>query len=202
MAHHRVQALVLSGVLRGVLLCGPLLAACGGGAQTINYTPSTPEQLRVFDHGVDFVAALEGLEGRWRQDWDRDLQERVGGADYIGVVRIETLLSETDPEQVVTHRLVGRVQRTILGDADKTVELRVREDEVGFPTIHDNVSRIQAKEFLLFAKWFADDNGQRAAHFHMAPASEAVVSEAEKIVGLRKRESTDAQGGRTIVHTN
>jgi hypothetical protein len=179
------------------------LAACGGAAKKANYAPATPEQLRVFEHGVDFVAALEGIEGRWREDWDRELSERVGAADFIGVVRIETLLTETDPEQVVTHRLVGRVTRTIAGEADKTLELRVREGESGFPTVHDNVTRIQAREFVAYVKWYRDDNGERAAHFHLSPNSEPVVSETEKVVGLRKESaSEDAEGGRTTVYTH
>jgi hypothetical protein len=179
-----------------------VLAGCGGAAKKANYTPATPEQLRVFEHGVDFVAALEGIEGRWREDWDRELQERVGGADFIGLVLIETLLTETDPEQVVTHRLVGRVTRTLVGDAGKTLELSVREGDVGFPTIHDNVTRIQAREFLAYVKWYRDDVGERAAHFHLSPNSEPVVSETEKVVGIRKASTGKESEGRTIVYTN
>jgi hypothetical protein len=183
--------------------CALLLAACGGSAKKVNYTPTTPEQLRVFEHGVDFVAALEGIEGRWRDDWDRELQERVGAADFIGTIHVQTLLTETDPEQVVTHRLVGRVTRTILGNEEKTVELRVRESDKGFSTVHDNLTRIQSRDFLAYVKWYKDDVGERAAHFHLSPASEPVVSETEKVVGIRKDTSTqEAEGGRTIVHTH
>jgi hypothetical protein len=179
------------------------LTGCGGAAKKTPITPTTPEQLRVFEHGVDFVAALEGIEGRWRDDWDRELQERVGAADFIGTVHVETLLTETDPEQTVTHRLVARVTRNILGDAGKTLELRVREGEPGFPTIHDNVSRIQARDFLAYVKWFNDDAGDRAAHFHLSPASEPVVGETERVIGMRKGgASEDADGGRTIVYTH
>jgi hypothetical protein len=179
------------------------LSACGGAAKKANYVQATPEQLRVFEHGVDFVAALEGIEGRWRDDWDRDLQERVGAADFIGIVRVETLLTETDPEQVVTHRLVGPVTRTLAGEAGKTIELRVREGDVGFPTVHENISRIQAREFMAYVKWYRDDAGDRAAHFHLSPASEPVVSETEKVVGLRQQGTNkEDEGGRTVVYTN
>ncbi len=181
----------------------PSSFGCGGSAKKVNYTPSTPEQLKVFEHGVDFVAALEGIEGRWREDWDRELHERVGGADFIGTIHVQTLLTETDPEQVVTHRLVGRVTRTILGNEEKTLELRVRESDKGFPTIHDNLTRIQSRDFLAYVKWYKDDVGERAAHFHLSPASEPIVSETEKIVGIRKDTRTqEAEGGRTIVHTH
>lgn len=204
---HRVQVRFcarIAAALLAVSCVGALpLAACGGANKKAPITPTTPEQLRVFEHGVDFVAALEGIEGRWRDDWDRELQERVGSADFIGTVHIETLLTETDPEQTVTHRLVARVTRTILGDGGKTVELRVREGEVGFPTIHDNVARIQARDFLAYVKWFKDDAGDRAAHFHLSPASEPVISETERVIGMRKGGATDeADGGRTIVYTH
>src|SRR5690242_6455327 len=84
---------------------------CGGAAKQAKVTPTTPEQERVFEHGVDFVAALEGLEGRWREDWDRDLSERLTGADFVGIILVNTLLTETDPEQRVTHRLVASIKR-------------------------------------------------------------------------------------------
>jgi hypothetical protein len=203
----RIQARLwthLAAALLAVSCAGALpLAGCGGAAKKTPITPTTPEQLRVFEHGVDFVAALEGIEGRWRDDWDRELQERVGAADFIGTVHVETLLTETDPEQVVTHRLVGRVTRSILGDAGKTVELRVREGQVGFPTIHDNVARIQARDFLAYVKWFTDDEGERAAHFHLSPASEPVIAETERVVSMRKEGSSqEADGSRTIVYTH
>jgi hypothetical protein len=178
------------------------LGGCGGADKRVAYTPATPTQLRVFDHGVDFVAALEGIEGRWREDWDRDLQERVGGADFIGVVRVDTLLTETDPEQVVTHRLVCRVLRTVSGQANKSLDLRVREGEAGFSTIHDNLSRIQAREFLAYVKWHREADGSPAAHFHLSPASEAVVGETERVLALRKGADDEHEGDRTIVHTH
>lgn len=201
----RTNARLCAGMLTLGLLSGlgaSALSACGGSQKKTEYTPATPEQLRVFEHGVDFVAALEGIEGRWREDWDRELQERVGAADFIGVVKIETLLTETDPEQVVTHRLVGRVGRTIAGKAEKTLELRVRESDGGFATIHDNVARIQAREFLAYVKWYRDDAGERAAHFHLSPASDAVVGETEKVVALRQGASKNEPEGRTIVYTH
>ena len=178
------------------------LGACGGKSSArLQYGQITPQQERVFEHGVDFVAALEGLEGRWRDDWDRDLQERVSGADFIGMVRVKTLLTETDPEQRVTHRLVGTIERTLVGDADKELELRVREGQPGFPTVHDNLQRIQDRSFVAFVKWYRDDAGARAAHFHLSPASEVIVSETESMVA-RKKKAPSESGERVIVHTN
>lgn len=180
-----------------------LAGACGGKSPgNVQYAAATPEEERVFEHGVDFVAALEGLEGRWRDDWDRDLQSRVASADFIGTITVKTLLTETDPEQRVTHRLVGTVQRTLAGKADKEIELRVREGQPGFPTVHDNLQRVQDRDFMAFVKWYRDDIGERAAHFHLSPASEVIVSETERTVALKKKAGDSDSGERVIVHTN
>jgi len=184
-------------------LPAPLLTACGGASAKVSYTPATPEQERVFEHGVDFVAALEGLEGRWREDYDRDLQQRVAAADFIGIVKIGTTLTETDPEQRVTYRLVGSVKRTIAGADLKDLELRVRQGQLGFPTIQENLQRIDQREFVVFVKWYQDDQGERAAHFHLSPASEQIVTATESNAMIAHKAPTgDVPGERTVVHNN
>lgn len=183
------------------LLCS-LLAACGGASPKVASAPITAEQERVFEHGVDFVAALEGLDGKWREDYERDLQERVAGADFIGIVKIGTLLTETDPEQRVTFRMVGTIKRTIAGQELKEIELRVREGTSGFPTIQENVQRIDAREFVVFVRWYVDDQGERAAHFHLSPASEQIVNATESSAVLAKKAPSQSPTERTIVHNN
>ena len=74
----------------------------------------------------------------------------MAGADFIGIVKIGTLLTETDPEQRVTFRMVGTIKRTIAGQELKEIELRVREGTSGFPTIQENVQRIDAREFVVY----------------------------------------------------
>ena len=175
------------------------LTACAGADKPVKVTPITPEQERVFDHGVDFVAALQGLEGRWREDWDRDLHERVGGADYIGVVHIETLLTETDPAQRVTHRLRSRTKRSLFREA-KDPQLKVSEGQPGFGTVHDNLQRVQARDFVVYLKWYVDDVGEPSAHFHLSPASEAIVAETERAVAMRQR--GEKPPPKVVVHTN
>src|SRR5690349_10042267 len=92
------------------LVCALVWAtACGGAKAPTPSTPLTESQERAFDNGVDFIASLEGLEGRWRDDWDRDLTERVVGADVIALVTVETLRTDTDPQQRVTYRLLSHV---------------------------------------------------------------------------------------------
>ena len=177
------------------------VAGCGGASKQTKVTPTTAEQERVFEHGVDFVAALEGLEGRWREDWDRDLSERLNGADFVGIILVNTLLTETNPEQRVTHRLVASIKRELYGSA-RDLELRVSEGQVGFPTIHDNLQRIESREFVVYVKWYVDTDGDRAAHFHLSPASEVIVAETERGLAQRSKGETPHAQERVIVHNN
>lgn len=175
---------------------------CGGASRNVQYAPMTAEQQRVFDHGVDFVAALEGLEGRWREEWDRDLAERAGGADYIGIIGVHSLLTETDPEQRVTHRLVADVQRSLYGDPGKDLELRVTEGQPGFTSVHENLPRIESREFVVYVKWYRDEDGERAAHFHLSPASDVIIRETETAVSLRGTSGSEGPEERVVVHNN
>jgi hypothetical protein len=177
------------------------LGACAGADKPVKVTPITPAQERVFDHGVDFVAALQGLEGRWREDWDRDLHERVGGADFIGVVHIDAILTETDPAQRVTHRLRSRTKRAMWREA-KDPQLKVSEGQPGFGTVHDNLQRIEARDFVVYLKWYVDEDGEPSAHFHMSPASEVIVGETERAVAMRERGENITPKERVVVHTN
>lgn len=164
----------------------------------------TPEQTRVFEHGVDFVAGLEGLEGKWRSDWEVDLSERVGSADVVAVVNFHTLRTDTDPSQRVTHHLLGRIEREMLGEVkDDEIELTVREGEAGFPSVHDNLSRLTNRPFVLYAKWYRDDSGAREAHWHLSPASEPIVSATEAEVVKQPNSTAGAETTeRVVVHNN
>ena len=178
--------------------------ACATDSGTRHYAPITPEQARVFEHGVDFVAGLEGLEGKWRVDWERDLEERVRSADLVAIVNFHTERTDTDPSQRVTHRLLGRVEREIMGEAEDEIELTVREDEAGFPTVHDNLARLTNRPFVLYAKWYRDDSGARAAHWHLSPASEAIMMATEAQVAEQPGSTSGAETSteRVVVHTN
>src|SRR5688500_14437220 len=103
-----MQKLPLVGSLLLVLACG------GSSAAPKTAPPLTEEQSKSFEDGIDFVASLEGIEGKWRDEWDKELQVRVGSADLIALVTVRTLRTDTDPEQKVTHRLHARVDRELV----------------------------------------------------------------------------------------
>ena len=174
-----------------------MLAACGGAKPAVVAKPLTPDAAKAFDNGIDFVATLEGLEGRWRDDWDRDLQVRVQTADLIAAITVNATRTDTDPSQRVTYRLVAHVDRELLGqDDDKELELPVGPDDLGYTSVQDNITRIADKPYIAYVK-----QGPAGLVWHLAPASNEVVSETEsKITQLNR--APDTSGERVIVHTN
>src|SRR4051794_10753855 len=128
-------------------------AACGGVKKPApqQLAPLSEEQARAFDDGVDFVATLEGLEGRWRDDWDHDLSVRVGAAELIAVVTVRTMRTDTDPQQDVTYRLLGHVERALLGNkpADD-VELATMPNDPGYRSVQAGLTRIADQKFIAY----------------------------------------------------
>jgi len=175
------------------------LLACGGSKpQTQAGPPLTAEQQKVFDDGVDFVAMLEGLEGRWLDDWTQDLSHRVQHADLIALVTVRTLRTDTDPQQRVTYRLNAEVTKTLVGEPKgKEIELAVDEDDTGFPTVHDNLGRIVDQSFVAYVK-----RGPDKLRWHLSPASEAIVVQTQAQITAFARAPDKAPGDRVIVHTN
>ncbi|HVZ36506.1 MAG TPA: hypothetical protein VG963_28950 [Polyangiaceae bacterium] len=188
--------------MRDVVLVSSLFLAlaCGGAHKPTAHAarPLTPEQLKAFDEGVDFVATLEGLEGRWRADWDRDLELRVSSADRIALVTVRTLLTDTDPEQRVTYRLMAQIDRDLMGDEkSKEVELPVSGDDPGFTSVQDNLGRIPDQHFIAYIR--REPTGTR---WHLSPASDPVVTETQGKISELARIPNQSSSERVIVHNH
>ncbi len=203
----RLFVLVLAATFAGIASFTGLLGLHGCGAsqaKDVATTPLTADEARVYEHGVDFIATLGGLEGRWRDDWDKDLDIRIGSADAIAIVTVKTVRTDTDPEQRVTHRLFATVDRKILGELPgKEIELAVREGAPGFMSVNDNLARLQSQPFVAYLKWYEEDGGRTAAHWHLSPASSEIVAETEHDAALRRGGQGDGKTpGRVVVHNN
>jgi hypothetical protein len=191
----RLRATIYAFALSGLLACG------GASPDQVNNAPLTADEARVFEHGADFIATLTGLEGKWREDWDRDLQTRVGSADFVGIITIHTVRTDVDPEQRVTHRLLGKVERTLYGNArGKELDLAVREGVPGFISVHDNLERLQGAKVIAYVRWFRTDVNTVSAHWHIAPASEEIVAETKSAIGQFARIEQGDGNARVIVH--
>jgi hypothetical protein len=156
-------------------------ASCAGAAPRVSEEPLNNEQARLFEHGVDFIGRLGGLEGRWLDDWNRDLQQRVAESDLIAIVVVRRERTDKDPDNGVTHRLYGEVERTLRGNQPKdlTIELAVRQSEPGFVSVDDNLGRLQDARLVAYVRRYRTETGAIANHFHLSPASDEVVLETE-----------------------
>jgi hypothetical protein len=185
--------------LLAVTLLVPAASGCAGSKRQISTGPLTLEEARAFDHGVDFVAALGGLEGRWRTDYDADLDLRVGTSDFVAIMAVDTVHSDTDPEQRVNHRLVGPVKRVIFGENLKELQLVSRDTDEGYDSVSENLVRIQKQDFVVYGKWYAGESGHREAHFHLSPATEEILTQTETRAVLRENNKPNKAGERVIV---
>lgn len=185
------------------LLSAALLLCLGcAGSKPTNTTPQqlSAEDARLFEQGVDFIAKLDGLDGRWRDEWDRDLHQRVAASDLVAVVTVRTLRTDTDPEKRVTHRIVAHVDRPILGTPpSEEIELPVREGAAGFASVDQAAPRLPEQQFVAYVKWLMGEAGRPVAYFHLSPASEPVVAMTE---ASATQLSPDKPGDRVIVHTH
>jgi len=181
------------------------LGACGGGNGAIRPTSQfTAEHAESFEDGIDFYADPELLEGRWREDWTRDIQKRVGWSDLIAIVSVSTLRTDIDPERRTTFRIVAKIDRVILGEApaDDELVLPVREGQPGFVSVEGHDQRILNHQFVLYTKWYLNEIDEIAPHWHLSPATPAIVRRTEYLAA-RRDEAVAEQPRRTVVeHEN
>ncbi len=188
------------------VLCAAIvsLGGCGGAAGEVRQYQFTEEHAAVFEDGVDFVADPQILSGRWLEDWHRDMQKRVELSDFVGVVTVTTFRTDTDPGQQTTHRLLATVDRRLHGDPlGDELTLLTYEGQEGYATVQENEQRILNQRFVVFVKWYNDEEGAVAAHWHLALASEPIVSRTEELIAQGLQERTDSKTQkRVIVHQN
>jgi hypothetical protein len=174
--------------------------ACGSSAPPIEVSPFTEEHAEIFEDGADFIEDPESLEGRWREDWSRDLDRRVTHADVIAVVTIQYLRTDTNPDRQTTYRLIAKMKRTLVGEPPEEVEMTVAEGQGGFATIEGNDRRILNEEFLAFLKWYRTEAGEIAPHWHLSPASEPIVDRVEYLIERRRDIPRERGRTTTVVH--
>lgn len=200
---HGRLILLASVLLVGGVVCS--LTAChkATSAPKTAAAPMSTDDARLFERGVDFIAKPEGLEGRWREDWDTDLQERVRVSDLVALVTVRTVRTDTAPDQRVTHRVGAHVDRVITGKGpSEELELASDEGAAGFASLDQAVARMADQKFVAFVKWSPGASGEPQAFFHLSPASEEVLTQTEGVVTrVRPRESS-APADRVTVHTN
>jgi hypothetical protein len=157
-----------------------LLTACGGPSTTTPARPSSPftaTDLKLFDDGVDLVQDPDGLGGKWADDWNFDMRDRVARSDLIALVTVNTLLTDTDPEGHVAHRLVVGVEKSMKGmPPAEEINLSSPDSAVGFPTVDTNKGRLLHMRLLVLLKWVEEPDGSVSSHFHLVAPADTILS--------------------------
>lgn len=179
-----------------------LLSLACSGPEPIPGAPFTPEDQRFFDDGVDLIGDPESLEGRWREDWATELDQRVRRADAVIYVRIRTLRTDLDLDRRTTYRLFPESERALLGSLPEDLVLAAREGDAGYAAIRQNEPRIVGGALVLFLKWERPEGAATAtARWHLSPATEQVTSRVEYLLE-RRRGVERSERGRVIVREN
>jgi hypothetical protein len=182
------------------------VAAVGCGASLQGPSVSSPFTQRdasLFDDGVDLMQDPDALHGQWREDWERELTERMERSDVVFEGVLLAVQVDSDPDQRESYRAlisVGKVHRGDLFGA-KEVALISREGALGYNTFKGNPERLLRKPFMAFLKYAdaPDGSPKPVAHFHISPPSIAmrrgfVGDKAKQPCTVKVNSSTPAPG--------
>lgn len=151
---------------------------CAGAASNAPVTDFRASDVELFDNSVDLVAAPVIVEGEWGGAFER----RVGRADVIAAIRVQSLSSEFVKRRSA-YRLNAKVKDRLKGESTKELVLRVSDDQAGHRSVQANEDRLLHDSFIAFIKWEADpDSPEPIAHWHLSPDSGAVRDKIEYVL--------------------
>lgn len=153
-------------------LCSVLGCASGPGVGAGVSGPFTERHAQLFDDSVDMVENPQDLSGRWREDWERELDERTSDADLIARGRVATLRTDQDLQQRVTFHLVIAIDEVLDGEhSGRELSVRVQEGAPGYASVQSHRERILDRPFVVFVRWAEDGAGGVEPRFHLSPPS-------------------------------
>ena len=165
---------------------------CGGASVKLG-EPWRPEESPFFDDGVDLVKDLSSLSGEWAYRHKNWLEGRIQLADVVAIVEITSVQTKTDVDGREVKRIDVLVLESLYGTpANNPLSLESQEDAPG----HELILRYErhlAGEFILFGRWFKEENpkdpGQEIGHhFHLSKVSEVMIAEVKRRIAKRKNE--------------
>jgi hypothetical protein len=180
----KISVLLLSFGLLGIGFFG---IGCGGGSGEMKMSSKfTAAHAEFFENGVDYVANPDVLEGRWQEEWQRELEKRLEYSDFIGVVAVNTLRTDIDPGRQTNYRLLANIKETLNGEGPEDgLTLVVKDGEPGYETVDGNQRRLLNQGFIAFVKWYEDENNMIAARWHLSPASENIIQRIRELIQRR-----------------
>ncbi|MBN1653045.1 MAG: hypothetical protein JXA30_04645 [Deltaproteobacteria bacterium] len=160
----------------------------------------TATHAEFFEDGIDYVANPEALEGRWLQEWQRELEKRLEYSDFIGVITVNTLRTDIDPGRRTSYRLLATVDKSLYGNAPQEgLSLVVRDGQAGYETVDGNQRRILNEKFVVFVKWYETEDDSVLAHWHLSPASKTIVQHVQELIDRRDEAKSHI---RVVTHEN
>jgi hypothetical protein len=169
--------MVRSAWLWCALLLAAVFACGGGGSRGLGSTqPLSTREHDLFDDGVDLIENPEGLSGRWKEDWDRDLNDRLASSDLVVTGTVTTLRSEVDPERRTSYHLVFDVDRALVGEPGAgEIVLISRDGDTGYGSVVQHRDHVLRRSVLAFIKYGAGPDGTSVPHFHLAAPSQVAL---------------------------
>lgn len=165
-----------------------LSAACGGGKPGAGSTVAlSAREHALFDDGVDLIENPEGLSGRWKEDWDRDLEERIASSDLVATGSVNTLRTEVDPERSTSYHLVLEIKRTLIGEPFSDELLLIsRDGDTGYGSVVQHRDHVLRRAVLAFIKYGAGPEGESVPYFHLAAPSKVAL---ERVRAYKERKT-------------
>ena len=169
----------LRGRTRITWLCASLcVAACGGsGKRVVQPGEFTAQHAALYDDGVDLIEDPDSLQGRWRSDWEVELDQRLDDADLVALGKVTALREEINPEGRATYHLLFRVDRAYRGKPrGQEISLASREGAAGYASVEQHREHVIERELVAFVRYAVNPTtGAVAPHFHLMPPSAAVT---------------------------
>ena len=158
---------------------------CAAAAVNAPATEYRASDAQLFEGAVDLVETPVIIESEWGGTFER----RVGRADLIAVVRVQSLTSDFIKRRT-TYRLHVKVRRRLKGESTKELVLKVTDEEPGFESVRVHEDRILENQLVAFIKWEADPaSPELIAHWHLSPDSDAVRDKVEFFLRQPARDS-------------
>lgn len=178
----------LAAVVFPLLVAASVAPGCAstGGNGRVTARPFPAELGRHFDDGADYIENVEELGGRVAAEWRTSIDTLAREADLIVVVHVETVTGADDAASSRNYRLTalargGPLRGTVARDG--IVDLRTEEGAAGYNTIRGNYTRLQSRNFLLFARYYNDPEGVVRPRWHLTPDTPAAQQRARDAIG-------------------
>lgn len=154
-----------------------LVACAAPGAPAAEALPTFDVQEAVlFDDGIDLVENPEGVGGRWQEEWESELEQRVARGETVAVGMVHTLRTDLDLERRTSYRLVFRIEETLKGQTPEgDLTLLAHEGARGYTSVDRAREGVLDQRFVVFVSRFRGADGLPVTHWHLSPSSDAVM---------------------------